>query len=46
MEVVEVWGESKSLDSSLDVSLDVSCRVGNASVAKNVKSTLGGDCRW
>lgn len=46
MEVVEVWGEAESLDRSLDVGLDVRGRVGDASVAENVKSALGGDCRW
>lgn len=45
MEVVEVGGEAKSLDGSLDISLDVRRRVGDASVAKNVESALGGDFR-
>lgn len=37
MKVVKVRGEAESLDCSLDVSLDVRCRVGDASIAKNVK---------
>lgn len=45
MEVVEVRCEAEPLDCSLDISLDVRRRVGDASVAENVKSALGGDCR-
>lgn len=40
MEVVKVRGEAESLDCSLDVSLDVRCRVGDASISKNVKPAL------
>lgn len=40
MEVVKVRGETESLDCSLDVSLDVRCRVGDTSIAKNVKPAL------
>lgn len=45
VEIVEIRGETKSVDGSLDVFLDVSGRVGNRPLgSEDVESTLGGHC--
>lgn len=44
MEVVEVRYEPQSLNRALNVRPDMGRRVGNISVAKDIKATLGGDC--
>lgn len=44
VKIVQVGGKAKTLDGALDVGLDVGRRVGDAAVAKDVKSALGSDC--
>lgn len=44
MQIIEVRGESKSLDSAFDIFLDVSCRIGDTAISgENIEAAFRGN---
>lgn len=44
MQIVQIWGEAQSFNSTLDVLLDVGGGVGDAAISENIEAAFRGDC--